>query len=113
MITKKIRNYKTDIELNESIEGESIELKVQRIVENSEPISDGAPMIFTDRRDGVLPAYDIRTDRFELAIDGMDYVAKSNLARRAEYFTQMEQENEDGKAEPIQATSNNNNEVEF
>lgn len=105
MITKKIRNYKTDIVLNESVEGESIEVKVQRIVENNEPISDGAPIIFTDRRDGVLPAYDIRTDRFELAIDGMDYVAKSNLAKRAEYFAQMEQEKVDGTAEPIQATN--------
>lgn len=107
MITKKIRNYKTDIVLNESVEGESIEVKVQRIVENNEPISDGAPIIFTDRRDGVLPAYDIRTDRFELAIDGMDYVAKSNLAKRAEYFAQMEQEKDDvkvGTAEPTQAT---------
>lgn len=111
MISKKIRNYKTDIELNESVEGESIEVKVQRIVENNEPISDGAPIIFTDRRDGVLPAYDIRTDRFDLAIGGMDYVAKSNLARRADYFAQMEQEKGDGTAEPIQAT--NNNEVEF
>ena len=105
MITKKIRNYKTDIELNESVEGESIEIKVQRIVENNEPISDGAPIIFTDRRDGVLPAYDIRTDRFELAIDGMDYVAKSNLAKRADYFAQMEQEKEVGTAEPTQATN--------
>lgn len=112
MISKKIRNYKTDIELNESVEGESIEVKVQRIVENNEPISDGAPIIFTDRRDGVLPAYDIRTDRFDLAIGGMDYVAKSNLARRADYLAQMEQVKEDGKAESIQATTNNN-EVEF
>lgn len=107
MIRKKIRNYKTDIELNESVEGESIEVKVQRIVENNEPISDGAPIIFTDRRDGVLPAYDIRTDRFELAIEGMDYVAKSNLARRADYFAKMEKEEAEnvGTAEPIQATS--------
>ena len=47
MITKKISNYKTDIDFNESVEGESIEVKVQRIVENNEPISDGAPIIFT------------------------------------------------------------------
>lgn len=105
MITKKIRNYNTDIELNESVEGESIEVKVQRIVENNEPISDGAPIIFTDRRDGVLPAYDIRTDRFELAIDGMDYVAKSNLAKRADYFAQMDGDKGDDKVEPTQATN--------
>ena len=42
----------------------------------------------------------------------MDYVAKSNLARRSDYFAQMEQEKEDGKAEPIQATSKTGD-VEF
>ena len=83
----KILN-KTMIELNDSIEGETIEEKVMRITENNEPITDGAPIIFTDRKDGVLPAYDVRTDRFEVAIDGMDYVAKSNFARRQDYMKQ-------------------------
>ena len=48
--------------INQSYEGESIESKVERIVTNNEPISDGAPLIYTDRKEGVLPQYDIRTD---------------------------------------------------
>ena len=36
--------------------GESIEEKVKRITENNEPIADGAPIIYTNREDGVLPA---------------------------------------------------------
>lgn len=98
------------IELNDSIEGETIEEKVMRITENNEPIEDGAPIIFTDRKDGVLPAYDVRTDRFEIAIEGMDYVAKSNFARRKDYLSQKDDDNtgNDGEGgEPPVNTSDN------
>lgn len=64
----------------EFIEGETIENKVRRIVESKEPISDSAPMIYTNRKDGVIAAYNIRTDRWEIAQNAMDKVnaAKSN-----------------------------------
>ena len=74
---------KSDMIGSESYIGETIECKVRRILNNKEPITDGAPVIYTDRKDGVLPAYNIRTDRFELAVDAMDYVSKSKLAERA------------------------------
>lgn len=61
---------------------ESIEQKVHRIMTNKEPIKDGAPVIYTDRKDGVLAGYNIRTDRFEVAVDAMDKVTKSKIARR-------------------------------
>ena len=54
--------------INNSLEGESIEAKVCRIVNNGEPISDGAPLIYTERKDGVKEEYNIRTDRFDIAI---------------------------------------------
>lgn len=83
MITKKIK-CKTSINHNESYEGESIETKVQRITLNNEPITDGAPIIYTERKDGVLPGYNIRTDRWEIAIDAMDKVSKTITAKRDE-----------------------------
>ena len=95
------------IELNDSIEGETIEEKVMRITENNEPIEDGAPIIFTDRKDGVLPAFDVRTDRFEIAIDGMDYVTKSNLARRNDYLKQQEEPKIEDSGETPANTSDN------
>lgn len=73
---------KTSILVNTSYEGETIEQKVNRIVNNKEPISDGAPLIYTDRKDGVSPAHNIKTDRFEIAVDAMDYVTKSELSKR-------------------------------
>ena len=60
------------ISVNNTMEGETIELKVARLLENNEPIDDGAPVIYTDRKDGVDPAYNIRTDRFEIAAEMMD-----------------------------------------
>lgn len=63
-------------------EGETIETKVNRIVNNGEPITDGAPIIYTERKDGVLPEYDIRTDRWDIAIDAMDKVNMDRFAKR-------------------------------
>lgn len=62
-------------------DGESIETKVKRITENNEPITDGAPIIYTNRDDGVLPAYNIRTDRWDIAQQAMDAVNQANLAK--------------------------------
>jgi len=73
---------KTDIESVEVYEGEHIETKVERMLANKEPINESTPIIHTERKDGVQPAYNIRTDRHEMAVEGMDYVNKSNMAKR-------------------------------
>lgn len=83
MIKFKIKG-RTQIDLNKSVEGITIEQRVELIMSAKEPIKDGAPLIYTDRKDGVLPDYDIRSDRFEFAIDAMDKVTKGRLAKRAE-----------------------------
>ena len=41
--TKNIPSYMGSVE---SFEGESIEKKVSKLIENNEPITDGAPIIF-------------------------------------------------------------------
>ncbi len=66
----------------EKLSGEPIEHKVERIVSNKEPITDGAPEIYTERKEGVLSAYNIRTDRWEIAAEAMDKVAGSIQAKR-------------------------------
>ena len=63
-------------------EGETIERKVARITLTREPITDTAPIIFTEKKDGVLPAYNIRTDRFDLAIDAMDKIEMERIAKK-------------------------------
>jgi hypothetical protein len=76
----KIANQST-ITRQELIVGETIETKVNRIVHNGEPIKDGAPEIFTERKDGVLAAYDVRTDKWEIAAEAMDVAEKSKMAK--------------------------------
>jgi hypothetical protein len=66
----------------ETVEGEPIEHKIERIVSNKEPISDGAPEIFTERKEGVKSAYNIRTDRWEIASEAMSKVEGSIQAKR-------------------------------
>nr|DAF82401.1 MAG TPA: hypothetical protein [Microviridae sp.] len=87
---------KTNYELQE---GETIEEKVKRITENNEPITDGAPIIYTNRDDGVLPAYNIRTDRWDIAQQAMDAVNQANLAKSKSYgkIEQQEQNALDSK----------------
>lgn len=82
-------------------------MKCRRITTNKEPIKDGAPLIYTNRKDGVQPGYDIRTDRFEVAVEAMDKVAKANLAKRQTPVVPMEpkgQNKSDGEPESSQGT---------
>lgn len=83
MYNKK-KQTNTTIKVDNSYIGETIEEKINRIVNNNEPITDGAPLVYTNRKDGVLPDYDIRTDRFEVANDAMDIVSKQHIAKREE-----------------------------
>lgn len=85
---KKQIPSKSTIQRNNSQSGETIEQKMFRVITNKEPIKDGAPLVYTERKDGVKPAYNIRTDRFEIAIDAMDVVSKSITAKR-DYKAQM------------------------
>lgn len=87
----------TGFKVRDTYEGESIETKVRRILNNKEPITDSAPLIYTERKDGVLPEYDIRTDRFEVAVDAMDIVDKSHKAKREERHKPKEAKKEGGE----------------
>lgn len=74
--------YKTQIKVTPKDLGESIEEMVRRITANNEPIDATAPMIYTEKAEEVMPEYDIRTDRQELALDAIEKVQKSEIMRR-------------------------------
>ena len=65
----------------EIYEGESIETKCARILQDKEPITDTAPIIYTAKEDGVLPAYNIRTDRFDVAMDTYDKIKRTKAKK--------------------------------
>lgn len=90
---KKITLTKTSIQRNESVEGETIETKVKRALTNGEGIADSAQVIYTERKHGVLPEYDIRTDRWEVAVDAMDKISRDNTAKRKENIVKFDPKN--------------------
>ena len=81
----------------EVVEGETIERKIERIVLNKEPITDGAPEIFTERKEGVISAYNVRTDRWEVAAEAMDKISASKMAQRDSKPKEKEIKKEDKK----------------
>ena len=58
---RHVQYTKSSLTSVDTTEGEYIERKVERIVHNNEPITDGSPEIFTPLKDGVIPAYNPRT----------------------------------------------------
>lgn len=55
------------------------EVKLRKIINGeASNMEDGVfPTIYTEKKDGVQPEFDIRTDRFEVAIDAMDKINQS------------------------------------
>lgn len=63
-------------------EGISIEEQMRKALHSKEPIEATAKITYTERKDGVLPQFDIRTDRFEYAMMATDRIHASNAAAR-------------------------------
>lgn len=76
--------YKTGIARTCRDAGESIEEMLRRMTANKEPIPNNVPPIYTPYKDGVIPDYDIRSDRFDVAMQARDKQAASEIAKGAE-----------------------------
>lgn len=96
---------KGSLTVNKSFPGQSIEQRVEKILHSREPITDGAPRIYTERKDGVLPQYDIRTDRWEIAVEAMDAITGSHKAKREERIKSMGEKAQDGMRKEGETTS--------
>ena len=73
----RINNFKGMIEITEKVE--TLIKKIQRILDENEPLTDGAPMIYTPKQAGVREDCNIRTDKWELAMNAMDRVNNYKL----------------------------------
>jgi len=81
--------HTTQISIEEQIEGATLEVKIAKMVENNEPLKADIGLLYTERKQGVLAGTNVRTDRWEVATDAMDKVAKSKIAKR-DNFTIIE-----------------------
>ena len=84
-----------------TVEGQTMETMVARFMNNQADIERSQPLIYTERKEGVQAGYDIRTDRFEVAVEAMTKSAKSMSAKRESKLTIV---NEDPKGDSIQGT---------
>lgn len=103
---KTKRTKKAEFGFLPTYEGESIEKKVRRVVENKEPITDGAPIVYTEKKDGVLPQFNIRTDKWDIALDAMDKVQASRIAKSKQFMEQIERKGEEMEENGEDPTSN-------
>lgn len=71
------RGYINDPNL--TYQAEPREVKLRKIINGeANNMEDGVfPTIYTEKKDGVQPEFDIRTDRFEVAIDALDKINQS------------------------------------
>ena len=83
----RINNFEGMIEMTEK--GETLIKKIRRILDENEPLTDGAPMIYTPKQAGVRDDCNIRTDKWVLAMDAMD---KVNNYKLNEYLKKEEGE---------------------
>lgn len=105
-----IKAKRSSISVNNSYEGEMLEKKICRMKNNKEPFTAEVALIHTERNDGVKPEHDIRTDRFEIAIDATSYIEKSHRAKREAIHKPKGDDDpkppgSDGGPEPTQATT--------
>lgn len=77
---------------NLSYQADPREVKLRKIISGeSSNMEDGVfPTIYTEKKDGVQPEFDIRTDRFEVAIDAIDKINQSTANQIAKNKGQTE-----------------------
>lgn len=70
---------------NLAYQAEPREVKLRKIISGeANNMEDGVfPTIYTEKKDGVQPEYDIRTDRFEVALAAIDKINQSAASQIA------------------------------
>ncbi len=101
----KKRTYgRSTMLINNSFEGETLEQKVQRMMSNKEPIGTDKDAIFTERKQGILPAYNIKTDKWEIAVEAMNSIASGKVEQRTGSMKVVKDDTKDS-TEGTQATN--------
>lgn len=94
MLHRTVRRNKlgsSRIKLNQSTQGELLHEKIERMLTNGEPMEDASVAIqYSERKDGVLSQFDIRTDKWDLAQEAMNKVSSSYEAKREDRIKERE-----------------------
>lgn len=79
-----IQGYKSSIKRKCDQFGKSIEEEIRQASTSKSPIESIAPEIYTPLKEGVLPQYNIRADRQEIALDLTEKYDKSKIMHNDE-----------------------------
>lgn len=101
MSYKRLVKEKRLLHVNKTYKAESLMTKIRKMLANKEPIEDEIETVYTNKKDGVMPAYDIRTDRWEIA---QEAVGKMYNAELAEYLKSQNVQPNNGEADSGEKT---------
>ena len=79
---KTLPTNECPFETTEMYVGESIETKIRRMAEEKEPIKDAVGLIHTEENEGVPSDYNIRTDKWEIALETMNKMYENKTKKR-------------------------------
>lgn len=93
------------IKKNETYEGKSLEEALADKIAGEEIELGGKALLYSERKDGVLPITNIRTDRWDIAMMALDSVEKARIAKRDSSGKTLDKT--DGLAKPTDGTEIN------
>lgn len=82
MLYRKTNPKKTGLKRDTRNVGIRLEDEVVRMTRDKEPIGEGVELKYTERSEGILPEYDIRTNSIELAMEALDLDARNYIAKK-------------------------------
>lgn len=99
--------FQTSIHQDNTYTAEPLIYKLRRMTETNEPIKPETTIVYTEKAQGVMPAYDIRADKFDIAMEAQDKFQASLEARgegRADDVMRQENGTKEGRFEGIGKT---------
>lgn len=105
MWKKEIVNRKQNIRVNKSFEGLSTEQILRMRMEDPSKQKDMGEKepVYTERKDGVIPQNNIRTDRHELAQEAENYIARTRMMKRDEWDKNNREKEQNALKEQLKA----------
>lgn len=101
---KRTVSYSGVIKRNETYEGKSIEMMIAERMEGEKIELGGKALLYTERKDGVVPETNIRSDRFDLAMMAHDTVERARVSKRDAIGKKPETEKGSEAAKSTQGT---------
>lgn len=102
MITNySIKGFNSQIRRTADQKGKSLEEQIRLASTTKAPIESIAPEIYTPLKEGVLPQYNIRADRQEIALDLTEKYDKSKVMHSDEQPSEEAEAAQENVKEPI------------